>query len=192
MRKNQEAAYDYARCERVWQKVDPQLNPYPEVRAAMAQENVLALPGAEENPCCMGTEAQASIDVLQGFVYKETADARQYAWLARKAPTQEARRLFCRMADDEQQHAQKLLSVCYLITGERYVPTETAQIRHFDSYCAMLRQLYHEEVCGGFNYRRASEETLDYCLEKIFSEMAQDEYRHADCILHLLGKNLQR
>ena len=32
----QNAAYDYRRCERVWQRVDPTLDPYPDVRAAAA------------------------------------------------------------------------------------------------------------------------------------------------------------
>ena len=30
----QNAAYDYRRCARVWQRVDPTLDPYPDVRAA--------------------------------------------------------------------------------------------------------------------------------------------------------------
>ncbi len=28
----QNAAYDYRRCARVWQRVDPTLDPYPDVR----------------------------------------------------------------------------------------------------------------------------------------------------------------
>lgn len=32
----QNAAYDYRRCARVWQRVDPTLNPYPDVRATAA------------------------------------------------------------------------------------------------------------------------------------------------------------
>ena len=32
----QNAAYDYRRCARVWQRVDPTLDPYPDVRAAAA------------------------------------------------------------------------------------------------------------------------------------------------------------
>ena len=31
----QNAAYDYRRCARVWQRVDPTLNPYPDVRATL-------------------------------------------------------------------------------------------------------------------------------------------------------------
>ena len=38
----QNAAYDYRRCERVWQRVDPTLDPYPDVRAAAAMSSVTA------------------------------------------------------------------------------------------------------------------------------------------------------
>ena len=33
----QNAAYDYQRCARVWQRVDPTLDPYPDVCAAAAR-----------------------------------------------------------------------------------------------------------------------------------------------------------
>ena len=33
-----------------------------------AQDSELTLPGAEANPCCMGSEASVSVEVLLGFV----------------------------------------------------------------------------------------------------------------------------
>ena len=84
----QNAAYDYRRCARVWQRVDPTLDPYPDVRAAAAmaadtpgdglsaaERNAgLTLPGAQADPCCMGTAALESLEVLQGFIREELAD----------------------------------------------------------------------------------------------------------------------
>ena len=101
----QNAAYDYRRCARVWQRVDPTLDPYPDVRAAAAmaadtpgdglsaaERNAeLTLPGAQADPCCMGTAALESLEVLQGFIREELADRRTYLFLARHAPTAEAR-----------------------------------------------------------------------------------------------------
>ena len=72
----QNAAYDYRRCARVWQRVDPTLNPYPDVRAAAAmaadtsgdglsaaERNAeLTLPGAQADPCCMGTASLESLE----------------------------------------------------------------------------------------------------------------------------------
>ena len=197
----QNAAYDYRRCARVWQRVDPTLDPYPDVRAAAAmaadtpgdglsaaERNAeLTLPGAQADPCCMGTAALESLEVLQGFIREELADRRTYLFLARHAPTAEARQVFRAIASDEGRHARRLLAAVYLITGERYCPAICYPPLRCDGYCAALRERYHEEVCGGFNYRRASQEALDPCLQQLLLAFSQDEYRHANAMLCLLS-----
>ena len=197
----QNAAYDYRRCARVWQRVDPTLDPYPDVRAAAAmaadtpgdglsaaERNAeLTLPGAQADPCCMGTAALESLEVLQGFIREELADRRTYLFLARRAPTAEARQMFRAIASDEGRHARRLLAAVYLITGERYCPAICYPPLRCDGYCAALRERYHEEVCAGFNYRRASQETLDPCLQQLLLAFSQDEYRHANAMLCLLS-----
>ena len=197
----QNAAYDYRRCARVWQRVDPTLDPYPDVRAAAAmaadtpgdglsaaERNAeLTLPGAQADPCCMGTAALESLEVLQGFIREELADRRTYLFLARRAPTAEARQMFRAIASDEGRHARRLLAAVYLITGERYCPAICYPPLRCDGYCAALRERYHEEVCGGYNYRRASQETLDPCLQQLLLAFSQDEYRHANAMLCLLS-----
>ena len=197
----QNAAYDYRRCARVWQRVDPTLDPYPDVRAAAAmaadtpgdglsaaERNAeLTLPGAQADPCCMGTAALESLEVLQGFIREELADRRTYLFLARRAPTAEARQVFRAIASDEGRHARRLLAAVYLITGERYCPAICYPPLRCDGYCAALRERYHEEVCGGYNYRRASQETLDPCLQQLLLAFSQDEYRHANAMLGLLS-----
>ena len=197
----QNAAYDYRRCARVWQRVDPTLNPYPDVRAtaamaadtpgdglSAAERNAeLTLPGAQADPCCMGTAALESLEVLQGFIREELADRRTYLFLARRAPPAEARQMFRAIASDEGRHARRLLAAVYLITGERYCPAICYPPLRCDGYCAALRERYHEEVCGGFNYRRASQETLDPCLQQLLLAFSQDEYRHANAMLCLLS-----
>lgn len=197
----QNAAYDYRRCARVWQRVDPTLDPYPDVRAAAAmaadtsgdglsaaERNAeLTLPGAQADPCCMGTAALESLEVLQDFIREELADRRTYLFLARRAPTAEARQVFRAIASDEGRHARRLLAAVYLITGERYCPAICYPPLRCDGYCAALRERYHEEVCGGFNYRRASQEALDPCLQQLLLAFSQDEYRHANAMLCLLS-----
>ena len=193
----QNAAYDYRRRARVWQRVDPTLDPYPDVRAAAAMAAdtpgdglsaaELSLPGAQAAPCCMGTAALESLEVLQGFIREELADRRTYLFLARRAPTAEARQVFRAIASDEGRHARRLLAAVYLITGERYCPAICYPPLRCDGYCAALRERYHEEVCGGFNYRRASQETLDPCLQQLLLAFSQDEYRHANAMLCLLS-----
>ena len=197
----QNAAYDYRRCARVWQRVDPTLDPYPDVRAAAAmaadtpgdglsaaeRNTGLTLPGTQADPCCMGTAALESLEVLQGFIREELADRRTYLFLARRAPTAEARQVFRAIASDEGRHARRLLAAVYLITGERYCPAICYPPLRCDGYYAALRERYHEEVCGGYNYRRASQETLDPCLQQLLLAFSQDEYRHANAMLCLLS-----
>ena len=202
----QNAAYDYRRCERVWQRVDPTLDPYPDVRAAAAmaadtpgdglsaaERNAeLTLPGAQADPCCMGTAALESLEVLQGFIREELADRRTYLFLARRAPTAEARQVFRAIASDEGRHARRLLAAVYLITGERYCPAICYPPLRCDGYCAALRERYHEEACGGLNYARAAEGTTDPCLDRLLNELSADEYRHADTMMRTLERSLRR
>ena len=191
-----DAAYDYRHCDRVWQRVDPALTPYPEARAAMAADTPgsvggesaeLSLPGAQADPCCMGTAAMESLEVFQGFIREELSDQRTYLFLARRAPTAEARRVFRAIAADEGRHARRLSAAVYLITGERYCPAICYPPLRYEGFCTALRGRYHEEACGGFNYRRAAQETLDPCLQQLLMEFSQDEYRHANAMLSLLS-----
>ena len=181
-------AYDVARCREVWKRVCPAEDPYPDADAgSAAQDADLSLPGAQADPCCMGTAALELLEVLQGFIREELADRRTYLFLARRAPTAEARQVFRAIASDEGRHARRLLAAVYLITGERYCPAICYPPLRCDGYCAALRERYHEEVCGGFNYRRASQETLDPCLQQLLLAFSQDEYRHANAMLCLLS-----
>ena len=194
MEESKNFAYDYEHCERVWRKVAPQENPYPEARAAMeaGEKNGGLLPAqTQEDTCCMGTAAVQSLDVLRGFVRDELAARQTYLDFARCVSSREVRRILHAMAGDEERHARQLMAAIYLATGETYRPRVCVERAHYDSYCAALRQFYHEEACGGYNYFRAGEETLDYCLEQMFSAMSQDEYRHARMLLNLLSKALK-
>ena len=194
MEESKSCAYDYEHCERVWRKVAPQENPYPEARAAMeaGEKNDGLLPAqTQEDTCCMGAAAVQSLDVLKGFVRDELAARQTYLDFARCAASRETRRVLHAMAADEERHARQLMAAIYLAAGETYCPRVCVERARYDSYCAALRQFYHEEACGGYNYFRAGEETLDYCLEQMFSAMSQDEYRHARTLLNLLSKALK-
>lgn len=194
------SAYDYACCERVWRKVAPTENPYPNARAeaekntsdgGQPQNSGLSLAGAQRDPCCMGTAAAESLEVLEGFVREELAAKQMYLCFSRCAPARETRRLFYAMACDEERHARQLTAAIYLATGEIYCPRVCAEQTCSEGYCACLRRFYHEEACSGYNYFRAGEETLDYCLEQMFTDMSKDEYRHARQILRLLSRALK-
>lgn len=92
------SVYDYDACRALWQRVSPSEDPYPAAEEMATQSGELSLPGAEGDPCCMGTEAADSVEVLQGFLREELGDAQVYAYLAANLPRRETARLSARSA----------------------------------------------------------------------------------------------
>ena len=214
---------DYQAYDRIWQRVSPTLDTYPQERMEGAgtgnapaggaaaspggmggmagaagtgsaegapDAGLLQLPGAEANPCCMGTEAQTSLDVIRGFAESESADRQFYLHLARRVRSQNAARVLRRIAAEEEGHLKKLQAVYYLITGECLTLDRRLTVSESRGSCAALRQAYHEEACSGFNYLRAADAAEDMCLQGIFREMGEDEMRHARTLLQLLSQCL--
>ena len=201
--------YDFRQHDRLWQRVNPALEPYPETAAetmpargggqitqpansgslTAAQESQLS--GAEPNPCCMGSEAAELLEVLEGYIEEELEDQRQYLALARQAPVW-ARQTLREIAEDEGAHARRLLSARYLITGQCYRPNMVQGQLCMGDWCGALRQCYHEEACGGFNYARTADSTSDVCLTRLLNELSSDEYRHAERVMSLLERSLTR
>lgn len=106
--------YDFRQHDRLWRRVQPGLEPYPEADTSggnqaqtsdagmtLAQES--RLPGAEQNPCCMGTEAAELLTVLEGYIADELAERRLYLALAQRAPVW-ARQTMRELAEDEGNH----------------------------------------------------------------------------------------
>ena len=174
---------DYRRYDRIWRKVSPELDPYPEVRAAPPEKPT-------EPRRCMEEAAQGEVDAIREFLRDELADAQTYRYLARQAPTQEARRLLNRIASDETEHAKRLQTAHFLITGGTYPVTVVLPPQPRLPWRDRLRERYHEEIRGGAAYERAAEETRDKCLRRMFEQMSRDEYRHAELLRGLLEKML--
>ena len=187
----------------------PNLEPYPSVRTgvdaavpAMAEQSTAPdqaaspeppaaqLPGAELDPCCMGSAAAEMLEVLTGFVEEELSDRRYFLALARQAPSW-ARQRLREMANDEGLHARRLMAVYYLITGECYRPAISTERIYTGRWCAALRERYHAEACNGLNYARAADGTTDICLAKLLNELSADEYRHAEELMRMLERSMQ-
>lgn len=200
-----QAAPDYAKYDRVWQRVAPQMNPYPEVRAGamtkelenvpampmsmaaeQAEKRELSLPGAEENPCCMGTEAAEMTTVLEGFAQEEWMNGSTYCQLARFSNQRAAAVSLRALGRAAEQRARELNTIHYLITGEEKMPNSAAVLLPRLPYRVLLRDSYHAAVCNGFNYARAADETVDPCLKKILQRFSEANYAAAEEILHIL------
>ena len=150
--------YDFRKYDQIWRRVAPNLEPYPDLREpavpAMAPlasgaaprasqppagEDLEHLPGAEENPCCMGTMAQEELGVIEGFIEVELADRRTYQAFARRAPAF-ARGTMRDLANASGAAARRLMTAYYLITGNCYRPAGAVP-------CGGLQR--HELPAGG-------------------------------------------
>lgn len=194
--------YDFRRYDRVWQRVAPDLEPYPGVNAAApapqpqaAPAGQLArqesqLPGASQDPCCMGSAAAEMLEVLTGFIEEELEDRRYYLAMSRQAPAW-ARQRLRDIAADEGAHARRLMAAHYLITGQCYRPAIAGGAVTIGRWCPALRERYHMEACNGMNYARSADGTTDPCLAKLLNELSEDEYRHAGELMAMLERSIQ-
>lgn len=203
--------YDFRQYDRIWQRVAPNLEPYPGMsaqQAAARQEapvlpaapeapavpvpagSAASLPGAEQNPCCMGTEAAEMLGVIGGYIEAALSDRRCLLALIRQAPSW-ARTALRDMAAELQDQARRLSAAYYLITGQCYRPSVSTERVYVGRWCPALRERYHAAACSGLNYARSAEDTLDPCLARIFGDLSKESYRHAEELMGLLEKSLK-
>lgn len=148
------------------------------------------LPGADRDPCCMGSAAADMLNVLTGFIEEELADRWRYLALLRLAPAW-ARNRLREFAQEEGDHAHRLMAVYYLITGNTYCTTTGYEHMYMGRWCPALRERYHAEACNGLNYARAAEGSTDPCLTRLLEELSRAEYRQAEELMGMLERSLQ-
>lgn len=203
-------AYDYRMYDNVWQRVSPGCAPYGDsdampnashqhtaslgesMSAQMTQmpQRADTLPGAQLNPCCMGSEAMQDLKVLEGFIEEELAQRRCYLGLSQRLCHGGAARLLRSIAQEKKEAAQELKTAYFLITGSCYESAVSIDHMRWNSLCDALRSCYHQEACNGFNYRRAADETVDTCLQKLLGRLSAQAFARADALMDLLGQIL--
>ncbi len=194
--KTPDYGYDYQQYDRIWQRVLPELNTFPEARneegdlpgtPLPGNDEMAALPGAQENPCCMGTAAQQSIGVIIGFAENEIALCRFYRCLIPHAPNQRAGAALRQILANAQDNVRRLRAVYYLITGNCFQVTRQITMPTIQGYCPTLRGAYHEETCTSFNYYRAAVGAPDPCLRALFERLGGVHRTNAEAMVNLLG-----
>lgn len=159
-------------------------------QTAMQPRQESQLPGAQPDPCCMGTAAADLLGVLTGFTEEELENQRQLQALSRQAPSW-ARQRLRELAAEEGENARKLMAVYYLITGECYRPRVGNGRIIPGGWCAALRERYHAAACTGMNYARAAESTTDICLTRLLEELSEESYHQADVLLMMLERSMR-
>lgn len=190
----QPGQYDFEAYDRVWQRVFPELTPYPvqeqpplNLPDLPANEQVGQLPGAERNPCCMGTEAQQSIHVIEGFTENEIALCRFYKEFARCVSNRKSACAIQKLQEMQLEHVRRLKAIYYLITGQCMVLRRQLTMPAITNYCDTLRAAYHEETCSSFNYYRAAVGAPDPCLRALFERLGGAKARQAEMVIEMLA-----
>ena len=147
------------------------------------------LPGADANPCCMGTAAAEMLDVLTGYIEDAHSDRRAILALVRIAPGW-ARQRLRDIAAELGEQAKRLMAAHYLITGNCYRPSVAGTAPRSDRWCPALRERYHAAACAGLNYARSADDTNDPCLARLLNDLSAASYRHADALMRLLERGL--
>ena len=147
------------------------------------------LPGAAQNPCCMGSAASDMLEVITGYIEAALSDRRQLLALVRQAPSW-ARQTLRDIAADLQGQARQLTAAYYLITGQCYRPAVSGSRIYAGRWCPALRERYHAAACSGMNYARSAEDTIDPCLTKLFESLSKEAYGHAEDLMGILQRSL--
>ena len=173
------------------QELEPVRNASQELSAMGTPEETFGadLPGAEPDPCCMGTEAEADAAVLAGFAEDEYAERRQIQALARQAPVW-ARQTLLTLSAHAAARAKKSVAAYYLIMGEQLLPPIYAERIYVGKWLPALRERYHSAACTAMNYERAADGTPDPCLNALFRELSADAFTCAAAVMRLLERAL--
>ena len=178
---------DLRRCDQVWQRVAPELNPYPEIRAAAAGETPCAAAAQQrEEPGC---SAEVTPKAIAAAVEDELAARRAYLAHARCAGGAAGRTLN-QLASDSGRHACRLRSLYFLLTGACYRPFAVCGQAEILSLCRFLRRRYQMEAEAARLYDGWADSMSDEGMASVMRQMADDERRHAAALLEVLESRL--
>ena len=167
---------DYRRYDRVWQRVSPVYDPYPEVRQRRK-------PPVEERE---GND----LGRLREFLRRAIGDGSLYRDLACCAPTLRDRRCLCALAERETAHVRSLQAMHFLLTGECWRLTVVLPCRMKRRWCDALRERYHEESFDAARYRQAAAETEDQGLKRLYQDLAREKTDAALCLRRMVERSI--
>ena len=156
---------DYQLYDRIWQRVSPELNPYPNIRAEQGAQGTGGPAPQMESPV-------APVPLAPPAAGGQSSSA---------APA--ARSL---------SRVRRLAAAVYLITGEYSRPALPSLAPQALSWPQLLRESYHDEICGRFNYMRAADETLDPCLAGLFRSLGEEAGDQAEELFRELARLMVR
>ena len=172
--------------QRVWNRVMPDQDRSPIAMDAPAQPAVPALSPAPEQPpetppsaplTCLGEGSRPYTQAIRDFL-------RSLQSLSRRSGSRAAR-VLSGIAGDLRREERRLSTAYFLITGERYSPSQ-AGAAPSGSLPLVLRTLFQQLHQRAAQARAAAQGMGDPCLQQLFQDLAEDAEFYAQRLRALL------
>lgn len=179
--------------QRVWNRVMPDQDRSPIAMDAPAQPAVPALSPAPEQPpetppqvplTCLGEGSRPYTQAIRDMMDQTRGFLRSLQALSRRSGSRTAR-VLSGIAGDLRREERRLSTAHFLITGERYSPSQTGAVPSGPLPLA-LRALFQQLHQRAAQARAAAQGMGDPCLQQLFQDLGEDAEFYAQRLRALL------
>ena len=179
--------------QRVWNRVMPDQDRSPIAMDAPAQPAVPALSPAPEQPpetapqvplTCLGEGSRPYTQAIRDMMDQTRGFLRSLQALSRRSGSRAAR-VLSGIAGDLRREERRLSTAHFLITGERYSPSQTGAVPSGPLPLA-LRALFQQLHQRAAQARAAAQGMGDPCLQQLFQNLGEDAEFYAQRLRALL------
>lgn len=179
--------------QRVWNRVMPDQDRSPIAMGAPAQPAVPALSPAPEQPpetapqvplTCLGEGSRPYTQAIRDMMDQTRGFLRSLQALSRRSGSRAAR-VLSGIAGDLRREERRLSTAHFLITGERYSPSQTGAAPSGPLPLA-LRTLFQQLHQRAVQARAAAQGMGDPCLQQLFQDLGEDAEFYAQRLRALL------
>ena len=167
--------------QRVWNRVMPDQDRSPIAIDAPSQPAVPALSPAPEQPpetppevplTCLGEGSRPYTQAIRDMMDQTRGFLRSLQALSRRSGSRAAR-VLSGIAGDLRREERRLSTAHFLITGERYSPSQTGAVPSGPLPLA-LRALFQQLHQRAAQARAAAQGMGDPCLQQLFQDLGED------------------
>lgn len=179
--------------QRVWNRVMPDQDRSPIAMDAPAQPAAPALSPAPEQPpetppqvplTCLGEGSRPYTQAIRDMMDQTRGFLRSLQSLSRRSGSRAAR-VLSGIAGDLRREERRLSTAHFLITGERYAPSQTGAVPSGPLPLA-LRALFQQLHQRAAQARAAAQGMGDPCLQQLFQDLGEDAEFYAQRLRALL------
>ena len=179
--------------QRVWNRVMPDQDRSPIAMDAPAQPAVPVLSPVPEQPpetapqvplTCLGEGSRPYTQAIRDMMDQTRGFLRSLQALSRRSGSRAAR-VLSGIAGDLRREERRLSTAHFLITGERYSPSQTGAVPSGPLPLA-LRALFQQLHQRAAQARAAAQGMGDPCLQQLFQDLGEDAEFYAQRLRALL------